>query len=80
VVGGSVWAWRDTALLTLTRNLDGGKQTFDDGIVRPVFRDDAGGQYVLDRDGPTRCYGAWLRPEGAAADTPLVVGEPRDPR
>jgi hypothetical protein len=53
---------------------------FTDGIVRPVYRDDAGHQYVIDADGPTRCYGAWLRPEDAAADAALVVGEPRDPR
>jgi len=45
-----------------------------------VFRDDAGHQYVIDRDGHTRCYGTWLRPEGAAADAPLVVGEPGDSR
>ena len=42
-----------------------GRVLFTDGIVRPVFRDDAGHQYVIDRDGHTRCYGAWLpaRPE-----------------
>jgi len=57
-----------------------GRALFTDGIVRPVFRDDAGHQYVIDRDGHTRCYGTWLRPEGAAADAPLVVGGPRDPR
>jgi hypothetical protein len=53
---------------------------FTDGIERPVFRDDAGHQYAIDRDGHTRCYGAWLRPEDAEADTPLVVGEPGKPR
>jgi hypothetical protein len=51
-----------------------------DGIVRPVFRDDAGHQYVIDRAGHTRCYGAWLRPEDADADAPLAVAEPRDLR
>jgi hypothetical protein len=42
-----------------------------------VFRDDGGHQYVIDRDGHTRCYGAWLRPEEAAADAPLVVAKSR---
>jgi hypothetical protein len=45
-----------------------------------VFRDRTGGQYVIDADGHTRCYGARLRPEDAEADAALVVGEPRDPR
>jgi hypothetical protein len=40
-----------------------GRVLFADAIVRPVFRDDAGHQYVIDRDGHTRCYGTWLRPE-----------------
>jgi hypothetical protein len=57
-----------------------GRVLFTDGIVRPVFRDGGGRQYVIDRDGHTRRYGAWLRPEDAGADAPLVVGEPRDPR
>ena len=57
-----------------------GRVLFVDGIVRPVFRDDAGHQYVIDADGDTRCYGAWLRPEDAEADAPLVLREPRDPR
>jgi len=57
-----------------------GRALFTGGIVRPVFRDDAGHQYVINRDGHTRCYGTWLRPEDAAADAPLVVTEPRDPR
>ena len=56
-----------------------GRVLFTDGIVRPAFRDD-GGQYVIDRDGHTRRYGMWLRPEDDAADAPLVVGGPRDPR
>ncbi len=45
---------------------------FVDGNVRPVFHDDAGHQYVLDHDGLTRLYGAWL-PERDEADAPLVV-------
>jgi hypothetical protein len=57
-----------------------GRVLFTDGIVRPVFHDDGGHQYVIDSDGHTRCYGTWLGPEEAAADAPLVVGEPRDPR
>jgi hypothetical protein len=57
-----------------------GRILFTDGIVRPVFIDDAGHQYVINRDGHTRRYGAWLRPEGAEADAPLVVAEPRDLR
>ena len=57
-----------------------GRALFTDGIVRPVFIDDGGHQYVIDRDGHTRRYGAWLRPEDADADAALVVGEPRDPR
>jgi hypothetical protein len=47
--------------------------------MRPVFRDDAGHQYVIDADGHTRRYGAWLRPEDAAAGAPLVVAVPRAP-
>ena len=33
---------------------------FVDGIVPPVFTDDAGAQYVTDADGQTRRYGTWL--------------------
>ena len=51
---------------------------FTDGIVRPVFRDDGGHQYVIDRDGHTRCYGAWL-PELDEVDGPLVVLAPEAP-
>ena len=57
-----------------------GRVLFTDGIVRPVFLDNGGNQYAIDRDGHTRCYGAWLRPEDAEADAPLAVGEPRDRR
>ena len=57
-----------------------GRVLLTDGIVRPVFHDGAGYQYVIDRDGHTRCYGTWLRPEDAEPDAPLVVTEPRDPR
>jgi hypothetical protein len=57
-----------------------GRGLFADGIVRPVFLDDSGSQYVIDTDGHTRCYGTWLQLEDAAADAPLVVGEPRNPR
>jgi hypothetical protein len=57
-----------------------GRALFTDGIVRPVFRDDAGHQFVIDHDCHTRGYGTWLRPEDAEAAAPLVVGEPRDPR
>ena len=57
-----------------------GRALFTDGIVRPVFIDDGGHQYVIDRDGHTRRYRTWLRPEDAEADTPLVVGEPGKPR
>jgi hypothetical protein len=49
---------------------------FIDGIVRPVFFDDAGGQYVIDLDGHTRLYGVWLAPE---ADVPLLLSIP-EPR
>jgi hypothetical protein len=49
-----------------------GRVLFTDGIVRPVFSDDAGHEYVIDRDGHMRWYGAWLAGcEGA--DAPLVV-------
>jgi hypothetical protein len=50
---------------------------FTDGIVRPVFIDDAGHQYVIDRDGHTRRYGTWLpeREGGLEADAPLVMGD-----
>ena len=48
---------------------------FTDGIVRPVFRDDGGHQYVIGRDGHTRCYGAWL-PERGGTDAPRVVTVP----
>ena len=52
-----------------------GRALFTDGIVRPVFRDDAGNKYVIDRDGHTRRYGAWL-PERGGTDAPLVVTVP----
>jgi hypothetical protein len=48
-----------------------GRRLFVDGIVRPVFIDDGGAQYVIDRDGHTRCYGTWLLAGGA--DVPLVI-------
>jgi hypothetical protein len=54
-----------------------GRILFADGSVRPVFRDDARHQHVIDRDGHTRRYGAWLRPEDAAAGARLVVAVPR---
>ena len=49
-----------------------GRVLFTDGIVRPVFRDDGGSQYVIDRDGHTRRYGAW-RPghDDNSSDAPL---------
>ena len=50
-----------------------GRVLFADGIVRPVFRDDAGHQYVIDHDGHTRCYDVWLADHDGGTDTPLVV-------
>ena len=47
-----------------------GRLLFVDGVLRPVFRDGGGSQYVI--DGRTRCYGVWL-PEREDADAPLVV-------
>jgi len=39
-----------------------------------VFRDDAGHQYVIDRDGHTRRYGTWLSGHDEdSSDAPLVV-------
>jgi hypothetical protein len=32
-----------------------GRALFTEGIVRPVFTDDGGSQYVIDRDGHPRC-------------------------
>jgi hypothetical protein len=49
-----------------------GRVLFTDGIVRPVFLDGGGGQYVIDRDGHTRCYGTWLA-EHEDVDAPLVA-------
>jgi hypothetical protein len=51
-----------------------GRVLFTDGIVRPLFRDDAGHQYVIDRDGHTPGYGMWIRPEDDEADVPLTAG------
>ena len=51
-----------------------GRVQFTDGIVRPVFRDDAGHQYAIDRDGHTRRYGTWLpEHDEDSSDAPLVV-------
>ena len=51
-----------------------GRALFIDGIVRPVFIDAAGHQYVIDRDGHTPCYGVWLPGlDGDSSDAPLVV-------
>jgi hypothetical protein len=47
-----------------------GRLPFVDGPVRPVFADDGGSQYIIDTDGHTRVYGAWL-PDGA--EEPLVA-------
>jgi len=52
-----------------------GRVPFTDGIARPVFRDDGGHQYVVDRDGHTRRSGTWL-PERGGTDAPLVVTVP----
>jgi hypothetical protein len=43
---------------------------FVDGIVRPVFLDGRGRQYVLDGDARTRVYGEWLLDD---ADESFVV-------
>jgi hypothetical protein len=48
-----------------------GRRLFVDGIVRPVFLDDGGSQYIIDQDGHTRVYGVWLLDDGA--DEPLVT-------
>ena len=48
-----------------------GRRLFVDGIVRPVFTDDGGAQYVIDLDGHTRVYGEWLLPD--EGDVPLIV-------
>jgi hypothetical protein len=52
-----------------------GRILFVDGIVRPVFIDDAGHVYVIGPDVYTRLYGVWLTPEWDEADAPLVVSE-----
>jgi hypothetical protein len=45
-----------------------------DGLMRPVFADDGGHQYVIDHDSNTGCYGVWLPERGSVeADAPLVV-------
>jgi hypothetical protein len=48
-----------------------GRRLFVDGSVRPAFTDDAGHQYIIDRDGHTRVYGYWLLDDGA--DVQLLV-------
>jgi len=54
-----------------------GRRRFVDGVLRPVFLDHGGHQYIIVRDGHTRCYGAWLTVEDAGdADAPLVVRGP----
>jgi hypothetical protein len=49
------------------------QRLFADGILRPVFLDDAGGQCVLDLDEFTGLSGVWLRPVNDEAVSPLVV-------
>jgi hypothetical protein len=46
-----------------------GRRLFVDGIVRPVFADDTGAQYVIDAEGHTCVYGVGL----ADADEALIV-------
>jgi hypothetical protein len=50
-----------------------GRRLFVDGIVRLVFLDDTGEQYIIDLDGHTRLYGEWLRPDDGVANAPLFV-------
>ena len=45
-----------------------GHQVFTDGVVREVFQDGGGRQYVLD-DADQRIHGHWLPP----ADEPYIV-------
>jgi hypothetical protein len=54
-------------------------QLFTDGLVRPVFLDDAGAQYVIDYDGHTRVYGVWLWPQDAHFGDPVVTSIARQP-
>jgi hypothetical protein len=50
---------------------------FTDGVSRPVFRDPAGRQYVLDERG-LPVFGVWLDPrQNEQADEPLVVQGPQ---
>ena len=46
-----------TTIVAMNTDLIVGHRLFIDGIVRPVFLDDAGARYVLDLDGHTRVYG-----------------------
>jgi hypothetical protein len=54
-----------------------GRVLFTDGILRPVFRDDAGSQYVIDRDGHTRRYGVRMRVEDEADRIDQQTSVPR---
>jgi hypothetical protein len=56
-----------------------GRVLFVDGAVRSVFAADGGHQYVIDTDGHTRCYGAWLRADDADVPTVVAAPEPTPP-
>jgi hypothetical protein len=46
-----------------------GYRRFTDGTTRPIFRDQAGREYVLEDDGQP-VHGVWLDPGQADADDP----------
>ena len=49
-----------------------GERHFVDGVVRTVFLDSDGRQFVLDDD-KDRIYGVWLDPETAEPDLAIEV-------
>jgi len=51
-----------------------GYRRFTDGITRPVFRDQDGRKFVIDRDGQ-RVHGVWLDPRR----TPRQTDDASDP-
>lgn len=48
--------------------------SFDDGVMRPVYEDRPGRQYVID-DGGERVYGVWFIPREVEADRPVIIGD-----
>ena len=62
----------DAALFTMPMYDSLGERPFTDGVVRQVFRDESGRQFVLDDTGD-KVFGVWLAPEETEPDSCCII-------